>query len=618
MAATSARPRAIAALRAGSAAALSARFAGALTAVLAAALLSAGCSLLKPETPVPPPGNQDNAQRLAAQGKHAEAARLYAELAAQTPAEHDNYELLSAEQWVLAGDLPTAQQAFAQVSPAARTALPTSRALVAAEIALAEKDGARTIHELDTIAVPTQPELAQNYWYLRGKAAFLTGHPVEGTRAFVERERYLPDPTNLRASRDELFVLIRDAAERGISLKAPPKTDPVVAGWLALGPVAIEMARNPMHAGAALASWKRAFPQHPATESVLLPAQNQIAAAIGFPDQIALLLPLSGRAEPVGVAVRDGFVAAYLEQEPATRPRLRIYDVAAETVAGAYRHAVDDGASFVVGPLTKEDVAAVVPVNGAKTPELALNFLADSVSVGRDFYQFALLPEDEARIVARRLIADNKMRGVTIIADGEVGTRVQKAFTEELALHGGMVLDGGRFDASRSDFSDIIKQVLQVHNAKGEPATHRSDVDFVFVEGGPGATRQILPQLKFNFAGDIPVYATSDSFEPDPSANADLDGLSFPDMPWMVSADPVTSQIRDSVHAAWPARTARLGRLYAFGFDAYRLVPALKSKAISATERIDGVTGKLYLDDRNRVRRDLEWVQIKNGAPVPL
>jgi uncharacterized protein len=585
-------------------------------AIFAALLLAAGCSLVKPEQPGP--SDQQRGQRLAAEGKHAEAARLYAELAARTPAEHDNYELLSAEQWVFAGQPEAAEQAFAQVSPAARTALPASRALVAAEIALAEKDGARAIHELDTIPVPTETSLAQNYWWLRGKAAFLTGHPLEGTRAMVERERYLSDPASLRASRDELFALVSDAAERGMPLKAPPQTDPVVAGWLALGPVAVEMARNPMHAGAALENWKRSFPQHPADDSVLTLAQTQIPAAAEFPDQIALLLPLSGRAESVGVAVRDGFVAAYLQQEPATRPRLRIYDVAAETVAGAYRHAIDEGAGFVVGPLTKEDVAAVVPLSGAKTPELALNFLADSVSAGRDFYQFALLPEDEARIVARRLIADNKLRGVTIIADGELGNRVQKAFAEELALHGGTVLDGGRFDASRSDFSDIIKQILQVHLAKGEPSTHRADVDFVFVEGSAGAVRQIVPQLKFNYAGDIPVYTTSDGFEPDASANADLDGMSFPDMPWMVSADPVTGQIRDSVRAAWPTRAVRLGRLYAFGFDAYRLVPALKSKTISATGSIAGVTGKLYLDSGNRVRRDLLWVQIKNGAPVPL
>lgn len=588
----------------------------ALCAALAVVLLAAGCSLLKP---APTPAVREaSAERLAAEGKHADAARTYAELAAEAPAERDNYELLSAEQWVLAGDTAAAKQAFAAVSPEAREKLPASRALVAAEIAVAENDGARAIHELDSIPVPTQAELAQNYWWLRGKSAFLTGHPVDGTRAFVERERYLLDPARLRASREELFALIRSAAERGTSLKPPPKTDPIVAGWLALGPVAVELTRNPMHAAAALESWKRAYPQHPANESVLALAQSQIAAATEFPEQIALLLPLSGRAETIGTAVRDGFIAAYLEQEPASRPHLKIYDVAAESVAGAYRRAVEDGAGFVVGPLTKEDVAAIAPLSGGRTPVLALNFLADSVPAARNFYQFALLPEDEARNVARRLVAEGKLKGVAIIADGEWGNRVQAAFAEEFSQHGGTLLDSFRFEGARADFSEGIKQILQEHVVKGEPVTHRTDAQFVFVAGSASAARLIVPQLKFNYAGDVPVYSTSDSFEPGPSANADLDGMIFTDMPWMVSADPVTGQIRDSVRAAWPARTARRDRLYAFGFDAYRLVAALRSKSLSQSNEISGVTGKLTLDEHNRIHRELEWAQIHGGVPVAL
>ena len=221
--------------------------------------------------------------------------------------------------------------------------------------------------------------------------------------------------------------------------------------------------------------------------------------------------------------------------------------------------------------------------------------------------------------MARRLVADGKLKGVAIIADGEWGNRVHAAFAEELSQHGGTLLDSGRYEASRSDFSDIIKQVLQVHGVKGEPSTHRTDADFVFIAGSTaGAARLIVPQLKFNYAGDVPVYSTSDSFEPDPGANADLDGMIFPDMPWMVSNDPATAQIRDSVRAAWPSRTARLDRLYAFGFDAYRLVPALRARTLSQTNELSGVTGKLFLDDQNRIRRELDWVQMRNGIPVAL
>jgi outer membrane PBP1 activator LpoA protein len=392
-----------------------------------------------------------------------------------------------------------------------------------------------------------------------------------------------------------------------------------VLGWLELGPVAVELERNPARAAPALDSWKRQYPSHPAND-VLGMAPTQIAIATEYPNQIALLLPLSGRGEAFGVAVRDGFIAAYLEQDAARRPKLKIYDVAAESAGTAYSRAIADGAGFIVGPLTKEDVAAVAPLSEGRTPVLALNFLADSANPARNFYQFALLPEDEARIVARRVVADGRLAGVAIVPAGELGTRVAAAFAEELKTLGGTLLDSQKYDPSQPDFSDIIKQVLQVKTVKGEPSTHRTDATFVFVVGTASAARLIMPQLNFYYASDVPVYSTSGSFEPDPAANADIDGMFFPDMPWMISSDPVTAQIRDSVRTAWPARTSRgdRNRLYAFGFDSYRLVPILRSNSPGAAGEILGLTGKLHIDDHNRIRRELDWAQIKAGVPYDL
>src|SRR6202051_4322871 len=228
-----------------------------------------------------------------------------------------------------------------------------------------------------------------------------------------------------------------------------------------------------MRAAAALANWKRLFPQHPANASVLAMASTQIAAATELPDQIALLLPLSGRAEAVGVAGRDGFIAAYLEQPPATRPRLKIYDVAAGSVGNAYTQAISEGAGFVGGPPHKEGVPAVVPLSNGRTPVLALNFLGDSISTPHNFYQYALLPEDEARIVARRAAADGRLNGVVIVPGNEWGNRVAAAFADELSRLGGTVLDSAHFETSQVDFSDVIKQVLQVHGVRGGPSAHR-------------------------------------------------------------------------------------------------------------------------------------------------
>ena len=337
-----------------------------------------------------------------------------------------------------------------------------------------------------------------------------------------------------------------------------------------------------------------------------------------YPRQIALLLPLSGRAEQIGAAVRDGFISAYYEQDAASRPRLKIYDVAAHSVASAYGQAVADGAGFVVGPLTKADVAAVAPLAAGRVPTLALNFLGGSAAAPRDLYQFALLPEDEARIVARRLAADGRLRGVAILPNGEWGDRVAAAFTGEFARLGGAVLDTARYDPGLVDFSDIIRTTLQIHEIKGEPVTHRADAAFVFIAGTPDIARLIMPQLKFHYAGDIPVYSTSESFKPGTAANADIDGLMFPDMPWMISADPATDAIRDKVRAAWPAATARRDRLFAFGFDAYRLVPELRSGFFRDGAQFSGMTGQLQLDAEQRLRRNLGWAVIKDGGPQPL
>ena len=588
-----------------------------LCAVLTVTASIGSCSLLQPTQA--PLDRQEQAARLIRDGRHADAARLYAEMAEAPGADRDYYELQSADQWIAAGNLANAHKALATVSPDVRTRLPVLRALVTGELAIAEKDGPGAIRELDQIPVPTQPDEAAPYWWIRGRGAFLAGHPQEGVRSFVERERYLADPAVLRASRQDLYNWLRAAAEHGNSLKVPAKSDGIVAGWLELAPVAADLGRDPAHAAAELTAWRKRYPAHPANDSILAAAKPAATAApISYPDQIALLLPRSGRSEGIGVAVRDGFLAAYFAMDASSRPHLRIYDVAEQPVASVYNQAVEDGAGIVVGPLTKEDVAEIAPLAAGRIPLLALNFLGESATVGRNVYQYALLPEDEARMVARRVAADGHHKGIAILVDGELGNRIGSAFADELSHLGGSIVDSEHYVAARADFSDIILRSLQVQAVKGEPSTHRTDVEFVFIAGNASAARQILPQLKFHYAGDIPVYSTSDSFEPDLNANQDIDGLIFPDMPWMISADPIIFQTREAVRAAWPARTARRDRLYAFGFDAFRLAPLIAGKSAGQATELDGMTGTLHIDAHNRIRRDLNWAQIKNGVPAAM
>jgi outer membrane PBP1 activator LpoA protein len=204
------------------------------------------------------------------------------------------------------------------------------------------------------------------------------------------------------------------------------------------------------------------------------------------------------------------------------------------------------------------------------------------------------------------------------------------AFEQELTAGGGLLLSSVAFDAALTDYAPEITQVLRIADSNArhrrlesilgtklefEPR-RRGDIEFIFAASQASNARLLRPQLRFHFAGDIPTYATSDSFEPDPMANEDMQGLMFPDMPWMLGGEPADS-VRASARDAWPTGGPRRNRLFAFGYDAYRIATNLRGTQQTSLT-LDGLTGKLSLDSERRVQRELVWAQMQGGQAKPL
>ncbi|HWX68767.1 MAG TPA: penicillin-binding protein activator [Steroidobacteraceae bacterium] len=354
------------------------------------------------------------------------------------------------------------------------------------------------------------------------------------------------------------------------------------------------------------------------------PGATRPGAAVG--PHIALLLPITGRAASAAISVRDGFMTAYYQLPANERPRVQIYDSGSQSVADALTQATGAGADFIVGPLTREEVTAAADFPGLRTPLLALNFLPPERAPPSQFYQYALSPEDEARLVARRVLEDHHRRGVALVPAGDWGTRVLAAFRQELQAGGGDLIGTGQIDSARTDYSAAITEVLRISDSTArfhrlesilgtklqfEPR-RRNDIEFIFAPAPANLERLLRPQLRFHFAGDIPTYATSDAFEPDLRANEDLEGLMFPDMPWMLGGD-LADAVRAATREAWPAGGPHRGRLFAFGFDAFRLAQALRHSGVSGTISVPGLTGRLSLDAQRHVRRELGWAQLHDG-----
>jgi outer membrane PBP1 activator LpoA protein len=347
-------------------------------------------------------------------------------------------------------------------------------------------------------------------------------------------------------------------------------------------------------------------------------------AAVG--PHIALLLPVTGRAAVAAISVRDGFMTAYYQLPANERPRVQVYDTGTQSVADALTQALGAGADIVVGPLTREEITAAADFPGLRVPVLALNFLPPERVPPPQFYQYALSPEDEARLVARRVLEEHHRRGVALAPAGEWGTRVLAAFRQELQAGGGELLATAQIESGRTDYSSAITEVLRISDSNArfhrlesilgtklqfEPR-RRNDIEFIFAPAPASLERLLRPQLRFHFAGDIPTYATSDAFEPDNRANEDLEGLIFPDMPWMLGGE-LADAVRAATREAWPQGGPHRGRLFAFGFDAFRLTQALRHPGTSGTLSVAGLTGRLSLDAQRHVRRELGWAQLHEG-----
>jgi outer membrane PBP1 activator LpoA protein len=609
---------------------------GLLPAFVLACTFLAGCETTPTQPTAPAAADRQAAQadRLSRQGDAQGAAQIYEAVAARSSGELQNRFLLrAAREHVRANNTNRANEILKQIGA---VSLPTAdftlRAQVAAELALKANRAEAALTELNRIPQPVAREALPDVLALRARALFATNRPAAAVIAALDREAALTTQEEIRGNRRMIWEGLQQSAANDADFTPPPGATAVLTGWLDLGRAAVTAARNPSAAADDVAQWRARYPNHPANALLTEEVLPSLSAELEYPSQIALILPVSGRQQAAGVAVRDGFMAALLQQPAARRPTVNVYDSAQLGALTAYRRALADGAKAIVGPLTKEEVAGVANSNEVAVMTLALNQLGDDFVPPSLMFQFALDPEEEARQVAQRIIADGRTRGIVLLPNNDWGQRVFRAFDSEFRTLGGSIASMRFYDPSERDYSQPIRAALLVDESRAranalssalgtrfefEPR-RRGDMQFVFIGGQPVQGRSLRPALRFHLTEDLPVYATSDIFEPDVTANSDIEGVMFPDMPWVIASDAATKQVRDGLSAQWPARTRARGRLYAFGFDAFRLVPLLHAGRFGRQYGVPGMTGRLSVDDKGRIHRELNWARVTMGEAVPI
>lgn len=589
----------------------------------------------------PGPASVARAERLLRQGNLAEAARTYEQLAIQNPPpERDGFALAAARAWLDDNRPDDAQRALGLAGAQLPAAQQFERELLQVEVGAARGQYQAAWEQVAGLAEPAQRENAARLFHLRQQVGLRAGQTAAAVQAGIERERIAPDEPGRNRARSDLLTDLRAAIDRGLRVDPAASTNALERGWLELAQLAADVGRSPLSANAMIQRWRERFPGHPAStiviSDILDPAarpggRDEVIAAVG---PVALLLPLSDRGlGRIAALIRDGFQSGMARMPRASVIDLRIYDTSTLTVAGAIRAAVADGAGFIVGPLTKEEVLAAALERPAHVPALLLNTLPPGGG-GIGVWQYALAPEDEARQIARQIAGPGGRNAVVLVPAGDWGNRVAAAFADELRLSGGAVQAEGAYlydyDMTNNTIEPSITAVLGIDAGR---ARHRRvqdavggrlqfeahpapGIDAIFAAGyDPQALRQINPLLSHHYAGDLPTFITSDGVTDDPVAIRDLEGMRLLDMPWILDTVGVAHATRVATQPSWSQRGGlRDSRYFAFGYDAAMLTAALRRGLVDWP--LDGVTGRLSLAPEGRIERQLEWGRISKGEVV--
>lgn len=405
-------------------------------------------------------------------------------------------------------------------------------------------------------------------------------------------------------------------------------------GWISLALVT-RQSQSPQQLVTNIMQWRQQNSSHPANELLPQNLQSRLKATV-LPQNIALLLPMTGQLQHAASAIRNGFFAAYYYRKSHSNyaPNIQVYDTTNSNIINLYQKAIQQGANFIVGPLTKDNILQLAS-NPIAVPTLVLNTPPTLSTAVKNLYTFGLSPLDEAQQVVQKAKSNGLQRALIITPNNEWGQFIAEAFKTKWLTLGGEEVAQLAF----SNQTQLAMQVRHTLNIDQSDLRYRSlkkilnkkirfiprrrqDIDSIFLAAQPLFARQIKPLLNFYYAGAIPVYAISPIYtgHPNRQNDHDLNGITFCDIPWVLQTKTLTPTslitIKNNIKAIWKNSYNSNKKLYALGVDAYNIIPKLNQMTLLPQFGIRAATGILYLDTSNHIYRQLPWARFKNGRPV--
>ena len=593
-----------------------------------------GCTT-SPRAPVVERDFQGSAEQAFGRRDFEQAARIWQQDAIEaSPAQAASYRVRAADAWLLANQVKQAENLLKWISRADLDSRGQARLdLVLADLAL-RYERPDEAEQLLRQARPNLSSGSQNrYNSLSAQLQQLLSLPVSREISRAAKLSSSIDSYDPHAAL-EVIETLENVSSGELEARADnPGADQRLTAWLDLALVIRQNLVVPDHVSQAMAAWKARHPYHPLSENEALDLWLRYRQQFTPPHKLAVLLPGSGRLSAAGAAVRDGLMSAFLDNPGGTEILFFPTGDEPESAISAYFSAMDAGVDWIIGPLQKSSIEAILTLAGLATPILALNEFPSSfkapAGLSGQIFGISLSQEKEAMAVAEHAAGSGFERAVVMAPESTWGDAMALAFQGEFLQENRELIAAVRYDESDNDHSPVIERLLKLDESKARKArlentlqmplefeaVRRNDIDMIFMAASAAQAKLIRPQLRFFDAGDIPVYATGRVYSgrPDPVRNQDLNGIRFPITPWQLEhAGP------DDIPELESIRGGNLASLYSIGYDAWKLLPWLELIRKDPDFNFPGQSGVYRAGNNGNLRREPAWAVFSRGRPMPL
>ena len=446
------------------------------------------------------------------------------------------------------------------------------------------------------------PALANKILLTRLRAADKTKNHLRMAEERIRQHSHLKKPNNRSNNIKKIWQNLSKVPAQTIDQKRKNTRNSVFRGWFDLAYIDKVSSDNVTRANN-LTQWRKHFPNHPAitvnqrlsghsvTTNNTPISTGSVVDSVG--KNIAVLLPFSGHMGNVGNNLLRGIKVAHQQYSSGTA--LRSYDTSQVDATVVYNQALQQGAEFILGPFSKQNIASMARNGYLQKPALSLNYLPSTERHPNNLYQIGLLPEDEALQVATLATSNGQKRALLMVPDSQWGKRLESSFSAAYRSRSGEIVKVVRYPNRATNYSHHVSDLMNA----------ASSADMIFIAASPTQARLIYPAITQNQSSHenkLPVYATSHIYSgrPSPSLDSNLNGIIYTEIPSILSSPNDPSQ--------------QYPRLFALGEDAF--IISQKLKALKQGASIKGKTGTISYSPDGRLHRVLEWATFRNGVPT--